>query len=152
MKTDKRKAVIVFAVALALLVVAAVVAEALVSSGTSGPGAGGYEVTVTRDGAVLAAFTLDDLRALGLKKVTIAGKTEEGPTLLSVLEAAGVDDYRELTITGMGIRDDGSIVLEASEITDEVLLDIANRGTVKVVGPAIAWSDRVRDVTKIDVR
>jgi hypothetical protein len=36
-------------------------------------------------------------------------------------------------------------------VTDEVLLDIANRGTVKVVGPDISWDDRVRDVTEIVV-
>lgn len=140
------------AIAVALLVVGAVAAEALVSSLTPGPGAGGYEVTIVRDGAVLAGFALDDLQALGLKKVRVAGKIEEGPTLQSVLDAAGVDQYESLVITGMGIRDDGTITLDASQVTDEVLLDIANRGTVKVVGPEIAWDDRVRDVTQIDVR
>jgi hypothetical protein len=43
------------------------------------------------------------------------------------------------------------LVLTAAEVSEDVILDIANRGTVKIVGPRIAWDDRVRDVTDIIV-
>lgn len=142
------KAAIALVAVLVLLVGAAIGVETLMSSGTSGSDAG-YVVVVIRDGKVLERFTMDDIRDFEMTTVEILGKTEEGPKLLAVLEAAGVTEFSRVHIGGMGIRDDGSITLTRAEVTDEVLLDIANRGTVKVVGPAIAWDDRVRDVTEI---
>jgi hypothetical protein len=141
---------LVLAGILLVLVGAALGVEALMSSGTSGSDAE-YVVVVIRGGDVLERFTMDDIRAFEMARVEVLGKTEEGPTLLTVLEAAGVDDFSRVHIGGMGIRDDGSITLTRAEVTDEVLLDIANRGTVKVVGPDISWDDRVRDVTEIVV-
>lgn len=141
---------LVLVVVLALFVAAALGIETLMSSGPSGSDAE-YVVIVIRDGEVLEQFTMDDIRGFDMTTVEVLGKIEEGPTLLDVLEAAGVNDFERLHIGGMGIRDDGSISLTRAEVTDEVLLDIANRGTVKVVGPDIAWEDRVRDVTEIVV-
>lgn len=150
--TARRKpapALVLIAV-LVLFVAAALGVETLMSSGTSGSDAE-YVVVVIRDGEVLEQFTMDDMRDFDMATVEVLGKTEEGPTLLAVLEAAGVTEFSRVYIGGMGIRDDGSIMLTRAEVTDDVLLDIANRGTVKIVGPAIAWEDRVRDVTEIVV-
>ena len=52
----------------------------------------------------------------------------------------------------MGIRDEGYITLTRSQVRPDVLLDFAERGTVKLVSPRLAWEDRVRDVTGIEVR
>jgi hypothetical protein len=135
---------------LLLIICAALGVETLMSSGTSGSDAE-YVVVVIRDGDVLERFTMEEIRAFDTARVEVLGKTEEGPTLLSVLEAAGVTDFSRVHIGGMGIRDDGAITLTRAEVDDDVLLGIANRGTVKVVGPDIAWEDRVRDVTEIVV-
>lgn len=150
MNTRKVPPALVLAAILVVLVAAALGFEALMSQGTSGPEAE-YAVVVIRDGEVLERFTIDDIRDLDMATVTVLGKIEQGPTLLSVLEAAGVTDFAMIHIGGMGIRDDGSITLSRAEIDDEVLLDIANRGTVKIVGPDIEWEDRVRDVTEMVV-
>lgn len=141
---------LVLVAVLALFIAAALGVETLMSRRTSGSDAE-YVVVVIRDGEVLERFTMDDMRDLDMATVEVLGKTEEGPTLLAVLKAAGVTEFSRVYIGGMGIRDDGSIVLTRAQVTGEVLLDIANRGTVKVVGPDIAWEDRVRDVTEIVV-
>jgi len=110
-----------------------------------------YEVVVRRGDAVLAVYDLDDMRALPQSTVKALGKVETGPTLLSVLEESGVSRFETLQVLGAGVRDDGEVVLSSSEVTPGVLLDIAERGTVKVVGPDMTWDDRVRDVTDIVV-
>jgi len=110
-----------------------------------------YEVRVSDGSRELASFTTEGLEALGIVKIVALGKSEEGPSLLRVLEASGVDSFDRVVIKGAGVRDDGEIVLSADDVTQDVILDIANRGTVKVVGPAIAYADRVRDVTEIVV-
>jgi len=56
-----------------------------------------------------------------------------------------------LTVRGPGVRDDGLLVLERDQLTGDVVLDFANRGTVKIAGPDIAWADRVRDITELEV-
>ena len=74
-----------------------------------------------------------------LRRVEMQGKYEEGPPLLAVLEAAGVDDFGSVVIMGAGVRDSGRLKLQREQIDDDVLLDIANRGTCKIAGPDIAW-------------
>ena len=144
------KAAVILASVVIVLIAAAIGFETLVSSGTSGSGSD-YAVAVVRDGETLASFDVSELRAIDMSRISVDGKTEEGPRLNAVLKAAGVDEFQQLTINGMGVRDDGTIVLRRDEVTDDVLLDIAVRGTVKIVGPDIVWADRVRDVTEIVV-
>ncbi len=120
------------------------------ASTTAAPG--GYAVRVTRDGTLLASYDLAQLEALGMKQVVVQGGTEQGPTLLSVLERAGAGTFVSVTILGTGAKDSGRLVLAASAIGPETVLDIAKRGTVKVAGPNIPYSQRVRDITEIQVR
>ena len=108
-------------------------------------------VVIRQDGVVVASFTIDELREFPQHTVTQFGKTETGPAVLDVLAAAGVTDFRRLTVTGLAVRDPGRLELDASEVTPDVVLDFANRGTVKVAGPDIPWSSRVRDVTVLEV-
>ena len=144
------------AAALVLVVAAAWVAERqLDGGGTSGDGTKppAYTVAVTRDGELLRAFSVAELEALPAVGITADGKPQEGPSLLAVLEAAGVrDGFTEVEITGMGLRDGGHLVLAAGQVSGQVLLDFAERGTVKIVSPALSWRERVRDVVEIAVR
>jgi len=110
-----------------------------------------YEVRVLDGTRLLASYNVEELEALGIEKIVVAGKTEQGPSLLRVLQESGVGSYDRVVIRGAGVRDDGEIVLSEDEVTRDVIFDIANRGTVKVVGPDIAYDDRVRDVTDIVV-
>lgn len=139
------RALVGLGAALVLLVAAAWAATSLL-----GP-KDGYSVRVLDGSDVLATYSLAELEAMGAQKITVLGKVNEGPSLKQVLENAGVSSYSRVVIHGAGVRDDGEIALTSREVADDVILDIANRGTVKVVGPSIAWDDRVRDVTDIVV-
>jgi hypothetical protein len=63
-----------------------------------------------------------------------------------------VTDFDSVTVTGLGVRDDGRIVLSRAQVDQDVVLDVAERGTTKLCGPNIAYEDRVRDVERIEVR
>jgi hypothetical protein len=144
------------AAALVLVVGAAWGAERQLAGdapGDTGPPAFVYSVAVTRDGEILRTFSVADLEALPAVSFDSEGKAQQGPTLLAVLEAAGVGrDFSELEITGMGLRDGGRLLLTAAQVDEGVLLDFAERGTVKVVSPELSWRERVRDVVEIAVR
>jgi hypothetical protein len=138
----------------AVLVLVAVVATAwlldFVARGSAV--AESYRVTVSMDSEELAVFSLDDLRAIESRRVVMQGQVQEGPPLLAVLRAAGVDRFDTVVIRGMGLRDEGILSLKNSEVDEDVLLDYAIRGTVKLCGPDIAWGYRVRDVEEIEVQ
>ena len=133
-------------IALLALVALAWLAEGLLTSPEDIP-----PVQIVRNGTVLAEFTIDELRQFPKHRISQLGKWEEGPALLDVLEAAGVTDFDRLIVTGQGVRDSGKLELEWDEVTGDVVLDFANRGTVKIAGPDISWIDRVRDVTRLEV-
>ncbi|HET6351653.1 MAG TPA: hypothetical protein VFG89_05940 [Coriobacteriia bacterium] len=113
---------------------------------------GGYRIEVTDGGSVLRSFTSAELAKLPKRRVAMQGQPQEGPSVLSVLKAAGVKRFNTVTVVGQGVRDDGRLVLKRAAIDEDVLLDFAVRGTAKVCGPDIAWEDRVRDVERLEVR
>ncbi len=145
MSGGRGRALMGLGAALVLLVVAAWAAASFLTPKDP------YEIRVLDGSTVLASYTVEKLQGLGMEKIIALGKPEEGPSLTRVLEESGVTSYSRVIIRGAGVRDDGEIVLTAEEVSHDVILDIANRGTVKVVGPDIAWDDRVRDVTEIVV-
>jgi hypothetical protein len=118
---------------------------------TPANGEPGSSIAVAEGSRVLRTFTMDDLRKLGVRRVVMQGKPETGPTLSSVLSAAGVHEFASVTIVGLGVRDSGRLTLARAAIDRNVLLDLANRGTAKVCGPDIPYDKRVRDVVRIEV-
>lgn len=117
-----------------------------VAATTAPTGASVFDV-VRADGTTVA-FTLDDLKALPLTSIVSDGNPQEGPSLLAVLAKAGVTDFSEVTLTGA----DGSKTMAHDEVTDQVILDFNNRGSVKLVSPDLAKDARIRDIVKIEVK
>jgi hypothetical protein len=144
------------AAALVLVVAAAWAAERQIAVGDAtgdGPPPSVYRVAVTQDGELVRTFAVAELEALPAVSFDSEGKAQQGPSLLSVLEAAGVGrDFSEIEITGMGLRDGGRLLLTAAQVDESVVLDFAERGTVKLVSPELSWRERVRDVVEIAVR
>ena len=114
---------------------------------TTAPTSDGVFDVIKADGTTVA-FTLDDLKALPLTSIVSDGNPQEGPSLLAVLEKAGVTDFSEITLTGA----DGSKTLTRAEVTDQVILNFNNRGSVKLVAPDLAKDARIRDIVTIEVK
>lgn len=99
---------------------------------------------VKPDGSAVM-FTVEDVKALPLAQYMTEGKVEEGPKLLDVLARAGVDEFSEVVISGPK----SSQTLTRAQVDDRTVLDLTNRGTVKLATPAIAKADWVKDVDLI---
>jgi hypothetical protein len=88
-----------------------------------------------------------------LPKVTVTayGKTEEGPTLQSVLGLAGIEDFNTLTVKGMlrGRVATGELTLKPADVLGGAILDFSNRGTAKVAGANIPEDNWIIDVSEI---
>jgi len=93
-------------------------------------------------------FTWDELGQLPLATVEAEGKIEEGPKLMDVLNAAGVTDFSEVTLTG----NNGSITLTREQVDDNTILDFTNHGTVKLASTYVPKADWIKDITEIKVK
>lgn len=119
----------------------------------AGPATDGMGQLVVQQGErVLDRFTLPQLR--GLPQVEIAtpqsrgAQVQKGPTVRSILHAAdttaAVDRVR---VEGR----DPAQTLTAAELTDQVILNVTKRNTLKLAGPRLGRDRWVRDVTTLVV-
>ena len=92
--------------------------------------------------------TLENLKTLPLKQVTAEGKVEEGPSLLDVLNVAGVTDFTEVSLTGSS----SPVTLTREQVDDNTILDFTNHGTVKLATIHIPKADWTKDVAEITVK
>ena len=92
-------------------------------------------------------FTADKLKNLPTAQVTVQGKVEEGPKLLEVLQAAGIEDFKQVTISGSN----GEITLSQQQVTEQIILDFTNRGTVKLAAVDIPKEGWIKDISLIEV-
>ena len=145
-----RKQIIGFVVTAAVLTAAVAAAWGLEALGRRSTGE--YAVTIVRGDETLASFDTEALRDLPTLTIESEGKTETGPAVIAVLRAAGVDAFESITVRGMGLRDEGVLRLTRQQVREDLVLDFADRGTVKLVSPELKWEDRVRDVTTIEVQ
>ncbi len=154
-----------------LLALGAVIVAASIGGCTSGqPGAstganaptqspkeqaasGEYALKVTEGGKVLARPSPADIRGLPSLKFIADGKEQEGPSLLSVLRLAGVQDFKRVTVIGMqrGRTHSAALPLDHAKVTDKVILDFNKRGETKLASPEIPSELWIIDVTELEV-
>ncbi|ORV39326.1 hypothetical protein [Mycobacterium conspicuum] len=136
-----------------IIPVYAVFAFLLVGTGAcagSAPDAAG-SLVVQQDGRVLDRLTLPRLR--GLPQVEIAtpqsrgAQVQKGPTVRSVLDAAGATGVNRVRIEGR----DPAQTLTNEELTDQVILGVTKRNTLKLTGTQLGRERWVRDVTAMVV-
>ncbi len=99
------------------------------------------------DGSTVGV-TIDDLKSLPLKQVTVAGMVEEGPGLLDVLSFAGVTEFTEVSLSGSS----SPATLTREQVDDNTILDFTNHGTVKLTTIYIPRANWTKDIAKIMVK
>ena len=90
---------------------------------------------------------MKDLQALPASTITVDGKPQDGPALLEVLKAAGVTDFKEVTLTGTS-----TLTLNRDQVNAEVILDFNNRGLVKFASTTVPQANWPKDLSKIEVK
>jgi hypothetical protein len=117
---------------------------------------GGCEAThdilaVQQDDKALAHFSLSELE--DLPQVEIATpqsrgeQVQRGPTVRSVLDAAGATRIESVRFEGR----DPAQTLTTAELTDQVILNVTKRNTLKLTGAKLGVDRWVRDVTALIV-
>jgi hypothetical protein len=110
-------------------------------------GSGALFQVVKEDGSSVA-FSWDDLKKLPLANISVEGKIEEGPRLSDVLKAAGVNEFKEVSLSGSS----NPVTLTRAQIDDNTILDFNNHGTVKLSSTYIPKPEWTKDVSEIRVK
>lgn len=101
-----------------------------------------------------ADWTLADLEeSIPFVELDIDGDTQSGPRLIDVLAASGVEDWQTAEVIGMGEGRAFEVGLDvvAADVDDGWVLDVTNRGTLKLAAEALARDQWVRDVGEIRI-
>ncbi|WP_420799454.1 hypothetical protein [Mycobacterium celatum] len=119
----------------------------LIACGRSAP----EEILVVQQHSqVLARFTLPQLQNLPQVEIRTpqsrGAQVQKGPTVRSVLDAAHATGVTSVRVVGRGPQ-----TLTAAELTDQVILNVTKRHTLKLAGAKLDLSRWVRDVTGLDV-
>ena len=115
--------------------------------------AAGYQIEIFRNGSKIGSVSGAQINALPRVTVTVDGKPEDGPTLLSVLALAGVTDFAEVTAKGYakGRLAEAELTLQKAQVDDTVILDINNKGESKLCGSGIDTNNSIIDVKELRV-
>ena len=111
----------------------------------------GYQIKFFIKDRQAASLGLNELHRLPDVTLTIAGKSEIGPTLSSVLKLAGINDFSSIVVSGMlkGRIMTGELTLKSSEINDNIILSYNNQGKTKLCGTQIPDTNWIIDVAEI---
>jgi len=97
-------------------------------------------------------WTLDELEAeVGFTEVVIEGDPQSGPLFLDAIEASGVAEWETAEVLGMSEGRVLEVALDvaAADVDETWILDVSNRGTLKLAAPDLPRERWVRDVGEI---
>ncbi len=103
---------------------------------------------VVKPDGTKVGLTMDDLKKLPLAQLTVEGKLQEGPKLMDVLNAAGVTDFTEVTLTGSA----SPVTLTRAQVDENTILDFNNHGTLKLATTYVPMPDWTKDISEITVK
>jgi hypothetical protein len=111
----------------------------------------GTDLNVMRSGRLLARLTFSEVQHLPQVEVQTpqspGAQIQKGPTVRSILDGAGTTGVSSVRVEGR----DPPQTLTAVELTDELILDVTKRNTLKLAGTKLGIDRWVRDVTTLDV-
>ncbi|NQV05439.1 hypothetical protein HQ535_02730 [bacterium] len=143
----------ILALAAALVLVAAACSDdGGTEADTLEPPGADVILRIVADGSVAADWTLADLEeSVGFTESVIDGDNQTGPLFLDVLAASGVDDWDVAEVRGFGEGRTFEIGLDisADDVNETWILDVTNRGTLKLTSPDLPRESWVRDVGEI---
>jgi uncharacterized protein YceK len=126
------------------------VTKTIASTASVGTGSK-YTIAVIIHNKEIDSISMDEL--LNLKQVTINadGKTQNGPTLSSILNLVGIKEFNSVTVVGFnkGRLATAQFTLQQADINDKAVLDITDQKTATLSGTEIPSNNWIVDITQI---
>ena len=107
-----------------------------------------YELQVLIDKQPYKTFTLKELKAMPAESFLADGKVESGPSIATLLKYTGVQTYGKIEIMNEAFE---LVEFSSEQNMNQLILDITNRGNIKLASESIAKQDWMKDITTIAV-
>jgi len=107
-----------------------------------------YELQVLVDKQPYKTFTLKELKAMPAESFLAEGKVESGPSIATLLKYTGVQTYGKIEIMNEAFE---LVEFSSEQNMNQLILDITNRGNVKLASESIAKKDWMKDITTIAI-
>jgi tungstate transport system substrate-binding protein len=113
----------------------------------------GYTIKITQGSQTLLNLSVADLDGFPAVSITADGKDYSGPSLISLLNQAGITNFSKITIAGYskGRVATAELALTQAELTEQTILRKTNQNTFSMASPDIDANSWVIDVTEIKV-
>lgn len=107
-----------------------------------------YQLQILFDKQPYRSFTLKEIKSMPAESFVMDGKIESGPSLASLLAFSGIQTYFKIEVMNEAYE---LIEFSAEQDLKTIILDITNRGNVKIASKNIAKKDWMKDITTIAV-
>lgn len=107
---------------------------------------------VVTGGTIARDWTMDELEAeVAFTELVIEGDLQSGPPFLDVIDASGVAAWETAEVLGMSEGRVLEVALDvaAADVDESWILDVSNRGTLKLAATDLPRERWVRDVGEI---
>jgi len=103
-----------------------------------------YNLVVVQNQQPIKAYTIKMIQKMPSKSFILDGKVESGPTLAVLLEDAGIKEFSEIFV-----KNDAGEYFQTKN-PEKYILDITNRGTVKLASEELSKDQWLKDITEIE--
>jgi cobalamin biosynthesis Mg chelatase CobN len=123
-------------------------------TGTATPAtAAGYGIKVTQNGKTLIFLSLSDIDKLATITISAEGASYTGPTILSILSQAGINDFAKVTIVGFakGRLATAELPVSKAELNNKYIVRRTNQNTYSLASPDVPSNNWIIDVDELRV-
>lgn len=113
-----------------------------------------YGIKVTQNGNTLLFLSLADIDNLATVTEDADGKSYTGPTILSILSLAGVDNFSQITIVGFskGRLATAELPVAKSDLNSTYIVRKTNQNTYSLATPDVDSNSWIIDVNELRVQ
>ena len=107
-----------------------------------------YQLQILFDKQPYKTFSLMEIKSMPKESFVMEGRVESGPSLATLLSFSGIQTYYKIEIMNEAFE---LIEFSAEQDLKTLILDITNRGNVKLASKNIAKKDWMKDITTIAI-
>ena len=113
----------------------------------------GYGITVKQNGKTLIFLSLSDIDKLATITISAEGASYAGPTILSILSQAGINDFAKVTIVGFakGRLAMAELMVSKAELNNKYIVRRTNQNTYSLASPDVLSNNWIIDVDELRV-
>jgi|GEM_PF-4153083 len=107
-----------------------------------------FELQILLDKQPYKLVTMKEIKTMPVESFIKDGKVESGPSITTLLQFAGIQTYSKIEVMNKAYE---LVEFTSEQNLNQLILDITNRGNVKLASEFIPKKNWIKDITTIAV-